>query len=131
MARIEDFVRLIARLFLAGVFLYDAVIILKGYGAAIRYTESFGITGMILPLVLLLQLGGGAALILGWQTRLIAPVFALFCLLTAIFFHRNLANANEAIQFGKDFGLAGGFLLLFVAGPGRYSIGWRLGGKRK
>ncbi len=36
-------------------------------------------------------------------------------------FHQNLADLNEAIQFGKDAGLCAGFLFLTITGPGAWS----------
>jgi putative oxidoreductase len=47
-------------------------------------------------------------------------------LLTALTFHRNLVDLTELIQFGKDFGLAGGFLLLAAGGAGDWSLDARL-----
>jgi hypothetical protein len=60
----------------------------------------------------------GLMIVAGFLTRLTSLGFAGFCLLTALIFHRDLADVTELIQFGKDFGLAGGFLFLAVAGAG-------------
>ncbi|MCR4281657.1 MAG: DoxX family protein, partial [Bauldia sp.] len=60
-------------------------------------------------------------IILGLWTRLVALAFAGFCVLTALTFHRDFADTNEIIQFGKDFAIAGGFLFLAAAGAGRWS----------
>ena len=65
---------------------------------------------------------GGLAIIVGLLTRLFSLGLAGFCVLTALIFHRNLADVTELIQFGKDFGLAGGFLFLAVAGAGAWSL---------
>jgi hypothetical protein len=34
----------------------------------------------------------------------------------------NIGEMNALIQFGKDLGLAGGFLMLFAAGPGAIAL---------
>ena len=56
--------------------------------------------------------------------RLLLAALALagFCVLAALFFHQNLADANEFIQFTKDMAIAGGFLLLVAFGAGGWSI---------
>jgi len=75
----------------------------------------------------LLQFAGGLLIVLGLFTRIAALAFAGFCLLTALIFHRNVADVMEAIQLGKDLGLAGGFLFLAAAGAGGWSLDARLG----
>ena len=119
---LDDFIRLVARICLAGVFLYDGYIIVSNYQGAVAYAAGYGVPSYLLPPVTALQLGGGLLLIAGWLTRLVALALALFCLSTATLFHADFAKSSEIIQFGKDIGLAGGFLLLYLAGPGRYSI---------
>jgi putative oxidoreductase len=59
---------------------------------------------------------------LGLLTRLVAAIFFVFCVMTAALFHNRLGVSTEALQFGKDFGLAGGFLFLIVTGPGALSL---------
>jgi|SRR6185312_5710462 len=65
------------------------------------------------PAVIALELGAGAALLTGWNAGWAAAVLSVFCLLTAIVFHRNFAERAERTQFIKDIALAGG--LAFVA----------------
>ena len=60
------------------------------------------------------------------MTRIAALAFALFCALTAVLFHWNFAVHNELLHFEKDLAIAGGFLVLAAAGPGRWSLDqWR------
>ena len=75
-----------------------------------------------MPLVILTELGGGLLIVLGFQTRLAALALAGFCILTAILFHRNLAEISEFIHFNKDLAIAGGFLLLVAFGAGNWSL---------
>ena len=78
--------------------------------------------GALLPLVIALELGGGLLLAIGWQTRLAALALAVFCVLAAVLFHVNLADRNELLHFEKDLAIAGGLLVLFAFGAGRYSV---------
>ena len=74
-----------------------------------------------------IEIGGGLALVLGFQTRGVALAIALFSIATAVFFHANFADHNQMINFLKNISIAGGLLQVVVAfGGGRFSIdGWR------
>jgi putative oxidoreductase len=65
------------------------------------------------PAVIALELGGGGALLVGWNAGIAAAALSFFCVLTAIVFHRNFAERAERTLFAKDIALAGG--LAFVA----------------
>jgi putative oxidoreductase len=121
MESLRDLALFVGRVFIAGIFIYDGIGILQHYAGSVAYAESFGIPGILMPLVVLLQIGGGVLILLGWWTRLVALAFAAFCVATAVFFHRDWSDFNELLHFGKDFGLAGGFLFLAAAGAGRWS----------
>src|ERR1700761_9111538 len=45
------------------------------------------------------EVGCGLLIILGYQTRIVAIIFALFCLTTAVFFHSNFADPNMMFHF--------------------------------
>src|SRR5580704_16314162 len=74
------------------------------------------IPGLLLPLVILLELGAGVALLLGWRLPFSAGALALFCLATAFGFHLNLADKVERTLFFKDLANAGA--LKVIAGTG-------------
>ncbi len=118
---------LVGRIFIAGVFIYDGTVIIRGWEATAAYVERFGISAGLLPLVVILQIGGGVLVVLGLLTRPVALAFAGFCVLTALIFHNDVQSGSEAIQFGKDFAMAGGFLFLVASGPGDWSLDARLG----
>lgn len=118
---------LVGRIFIAAIFIYDATLIARFPGDNLGYIESFGVPGFLLWPTALFQFVGGILIVLGLLTRLTALGLAGFCLLTALIFHRNAADVMETIQFGKDFGLAGGFLFLVAGGAGGWSVDARLG----
>jgi putative oxidoreductase len=127
MTALRDFAFLVGRIFMAAIFIYDSVLIAQAPAGNQAYMESFGVPGFLLWPTALFQFVGGVFLILGFLSRPTALAFAGFCILTALIFHANFGDVMEAIQFGKDFGLAGGFLLLTAAGAGGWSLDARLG----
>jgi putative oxidoreductase len=118
---------LLARLMLVFIFIIEGWGKIGNYAGVQEYMESHGVPGMLLPLVILTELGGGLLVAFGLVTRLAALALAGFCVLAALFFHHDLANADEFMQFTKDMAIAGGFLGLVAFGAGEWSIDglWR------
>jgi len=113
---------------LAGRFLIAALFVLSGWGkiggyaATQGYMHSAGVPGGVLPLVILLELGGGIAIVAGFYTRLVALLLAGFSILAALLFHAGSPDMVQQIMFLKNLGLAGGFLFLVANGAGRLSV---------
>lgn len=112
----------VARILLANIFLLAGISKITGYAGTQGYMESVGVPGMLLPLVILLEVGGGLALIVGWQTRWAAYALAGFSVIAAIIFHSNLGDKMQMIMFMKNFAIAGGLLLLAEHGAGAFSL---------
>lgn len=93
-----------------------------GYADTSAYMASMGVSSLLLPFVILLELGGGLALLAGYRTRLVAMLLALFCIAAALLFHSDLANKMQQISFMKNFALAGGLLLVTLHGAGFLSV---------
>jgi putative oxidoreductase len=74
-----------------------------------------------LPLVIALEFGGGAALALGAATRPLALALGVFSLMAALVFHQG-ADYSEALEFRKDFAIAGGLFALAALGAGAWSL---------
>nr|CAB3503778.1 unnamed protein product [Digitaria exilis] len=95
---------------------------ITGYAGTQQYMEAMGVPGFLLPLTILLEFGGGLAVLFGFLTRTTALFTAGFTLLTAFIFHSNFAEGVNSLMFMKNLTIAGGFLLLAITGPGAYSI---------
>jgi putative oxidoreductase len=61
----------------------------------------------LLPLVALLEIGAGGALLLGFYVPFAAGALSLFCLATAFAIHLHPSDRVERTQFVKDIALAG------------------------
>ena len=122
MERTTSFAAPVGRLLLGGFFALAGFNKIGGYAGTQGYMEAFGIPGALLPLVIALEIGGGLALIAGWQTRLVAFLLAGFCVVSAVIFHADTADQVQRILFMKNFAIAGGLLMLVALGPGRAAL---------
>ena len=120
---------------LLGRILLAAIFLLSGFGklTAIAGTAGyFGAMGLPVPTVTaivvgLIELLGGIAILVGFQTRITAWVLAIFTIATALVAHTGWADQNQMIHFLKNVAITGGFLVLASSGPGAYSIDARRG----
>jgi putative oxidoreductase len=132
-----DAALLLARIGLAAIFLYS------GYG---KLTNPAGFSGYLVNhgfpaglsyslalLAGLIEAFGGLAILAGFQTRYAAVLLALFTLVAALIGHRfwEITDAaqrgNQLIHFWKNIAMIGGFLALYVAGAGAFSVDARRG----
>jgi putative oxidoreductase len=116
------YIGLIGRILIAALFVLAGWSKIGAYAATQGYMHSAGVPGGVLPLVILLELGGGIAIIAGLFTRPVALLMAVFSVLTAVLFHAGSPDQMQQIMFLKNLGLAGGFLFLVVNGPGPVSL---------
>ncbi len=112
----------VGRVLLAALFILEGWSKVRGYQAAAGYMDRYGVPGVLLPAVIALELGGGLMLALGWRTRIAAVALAGFCIAAAALFHSQLLDRSHLLHFEKDLAIAGGLLVLAVAGAGRWSV---------
>lgn len=127
MDKMKDVVLLVSRVLLALMFVIAGWGKIGGYAGTQGYMEAMGVPGAVLPLVILLELGGGLAIVLGLFTRSIAVLLAGFTLMAAFLFHYQPAEQMQMLMFMKNLSIAGGFLALAAAGAGAFSLDARLG----
>lgn len=113
----------VARVLLAHIFILAGLNKMgAGYAGTQGYMEAMGVPGMLLPLVILVEIGAGLAVLLGWQTRWAALALAGFSVLAALIFHNNLGDQMQMILFMKNLAITGGLLLLAEHGAGAFSL---------
>jgi putative oxidoreductase len=110
------------RVLLASLFLISGLGKIASYAGAAGYMATAGVPGALLPLVIATEVLGGIAVILGWQTRIVALLLAGFSLLTALIFHTHFSDQTQTVMFLKNVSIAGGLLLLVANGAGWLSI---------
>jgi putative oxidoreductase len=115
---------------LLGRILIAVIFILGGFGklaaptATQGYIASVGLPAPLLAYIvaIVIEAGGGLLLLVGYRTKLVATVLALFCVVTALFFHNALGDQNQFIHFMKNLAMAGGLLQVAAFGPGAISL---------
>lgn len=127
MDKMKDVALLVGRVLLALMFVIAGWSKIGGYAGTQGYMEAMGVPGALLPLVILLELGGGLAVVLGLFTRTLSVLLAGFCVVAAVIFHYQPADQMQMIMFMKNLSVAGGFLALAAAGAGAFSVDARLG----
>lgn len=112
------------RLLLAGLFITAGASKLGAVAATQQNIAGVGLPFPVLAfwVAVLVELGGGFALVLGWRVRAAAAVLAFFTVITAIAFHAHFADQNQAIHFLKNFAIAGGLLQIVACGSGSFTL---------
>ena len=78
-------------------------------------------------LAVIVELGGGLAILFGLFIRPVAFVCAIWCVATALIAHTNFAERIQEVQFFKNMGMTGGFLYIATFGAGAWSLdAWRM-----
>jgi len=121
---LSDSMSLLGRILIAAIFLLSGVSKLSNPAAVIGYIESVGLPlpALALAAAVLVEVVGGAALVIGYQTRAVAAALAVFTVVTAFAFHNQLGDQNQFIHFFKNIAMAGGLLQVFAFGAGGWSV---------
>jgi len=115
---------LVGRVLLSAIYLLSGLSKLAAPAATIGYISSAGLpfAPLGLAIAVAVEVLGGAALIVGYRTRFVAAVLAIFAVATALAFHNHLADQDQFIHFFKNIAMAGGLLQVFAFGAGRFSL---------
>ena len=112
----------VARILISLIFVTSGLSKISGYEGTQGYMDAMGVPGALLPLVIAIEVLGGLAVMLGWQTRIAAFLLAGFSLLSALLFHANLGDQMQMIMFMKNISIAGGFLMIVSLGGGAFAL---------
>ncbi|MES0101871.1 DoxX family protein [Mesorhizobium sp. M0019] len=114
----------VGRILIAAIFIMSGLSKLGAPSATQGYIASVGLPLPLLSylLAVVTELGGGLLLLVGFQTRLTAAWLAVFTVVAAIFFHSNLADQNQFINFVKNVMITGGLLQVVAFGATSFSF---------
>ena len=118
------FLPLLGRILIGAPFLMSGLSKMSAYGATVAHIAAVGLPVPPLAFIVsvLIEAGGGVLLMSGYRARAVAPAMAVFCVVTALFFHRNFADQNQMIHFLKNVMMAGGLLQIAYFGAGAFSL---------
>jgi putative oxidoreductase len=123
---------LVGRILLSLIFLIAGYRKLMGVAASAGYFAKLGfpMPEVMVWVAIAIELGGAILLIVGWKTRWVAWLLALFTLIAAFAAHRfwevdAAQYANQMNHFLKNIAIVGGFIILATTGPGALSVDGR------
>jgi putative oxidoreductase len=122
-------VLLVGRVLIAAIFLNAGVRKLLGFAGTVGYFTKLGFPApeLFAVLAIVIEVGGSILLIIGWKTRWVAWLLALFVLIAALAAHRfwqfdAAQYANQMNHFMKNLAIIGGLLFVASFGPGSASV---------
>lgn len=114
----------IGRILIGGIFAMSGLTKIPVYGATTGMIAAAGLP--LAPLgwgiAIAVEIGLGLLLLVGWRVRPVAATLVVWCLATAVFFHRDFADQNMMIHFLKNLMIAGGLLQIVHFGAGAFSL---------
>lgn len=126
---LQNSAALAGRILLALIFIISGYGKIGGYAGTAGYMASKGMpmVDMLLPLAILVELGGGLLIAIGWKARWVAAAVFLFLIPVTLVFHNPAgldpaAAQQQMIQLLKNVSIMGGILGLIAFGPGAYSL---------
>lgn len=120
---------LTGRILIALIFILSGFSKIAGFDGTVGYIASQGLpTPPLLAIVaIIVEIGGGLMLVLGWRARWGAVALLVFTALAALLFHNFWSvPADQAqiqtIMFMKNISIMGGLLFVVVHGSGKLSL---------
>lgn len=125
---VKKFGPLVGRILLALIFIISGFGKIVDFQGTVGYIQSAGLPAAQLGAIvaIIVELGGGILLVLGWKARWAAAALFIFTFLAGILFHAFWSSPPEQammqqIQFMKNLAIMGGLLFVVAYGSGPLS----------
>jgi len=125
----QNALNLLGRLLIVVLFLPAGLSKIKGFEGTVGYFASLGMPAPTLGVIvaIIAEVLGSAALLMGYQTRIVAILLAVFTLAASITGHAFWTAPADAafiaqLLFFKNIAVMGGLLVLASSGAGKFSI---------
>jgi putative oxidoreductase len=120
---------LIGRCLIAALFLIFGIRKILAFGFYAGYFAKLGFPApeVMVVLAIIVEVGGGALLAIGWKTRWMAWALALFVVIATLMAHRYWeSDAQQYVaqmtNFWKNVTILGGLMMVAAFGPGPMSV---------
>jgi putative oxidoreductase len=122
---------LISRLMIIAIFVQGALGKIMGWSGQASYMQSHQLPAQLIPamlgMALLIEVGGGLCLLVGWKARAAAFVMFLYLGMVSVLLHNfwavhGASAGGMQTQFLKNVGIMGGLLMIADSGPGKWSL---------
>ena len=115
-------VEFVGRILLSALFLIEGLGKISMQEEVIMYMEEYGVPGILFIPATALEVLFPLLLIVGYKTKWVASIMALFTFAVAIIFHTDFSEGMQMMFFLKDLAIAGGFMIVIAYGPGKISL---------
>jgi len=126
---VADAVALVGRILLAVIFIKSGWGKIGGFEqtAGMMATKGLPFPEVLLVVTILVEIGAGLLLAIGYKARWAALAFAIWLIPVTLVFHKFWGIPADQVQmqsinFYKNVAILGGMLMVFAFGPGRYSV---------
>ena len=120
---------LVGRVLLALIFIIAGYGKITGFEGTVGYMQAYNMpmTQILAVIAIIIELGGGIMIAVGWKARWGAAAIFIFVLVASFVFHAFWAvPADQAqlqnIMFMKNLAIMGGMLYIIVYGSGPLSV---------
>lgn len=120
----RNLISLISRVLISALFLMSGVNKILHPVATQEYMASYGmpLTGLFMLAAIVVELGGGLSVLLGYKARWGATALAIFLVPATLIFHTNFGDQIQTIMFMKNLAILGGLLMIIQYGSGRIAL---------
>jgi putative oxidoreductase len=119
----------IGRVLLALIFIVSGLGKITGFEGTVGYMQAYSMpmTQALLVLAIIIELGGGILVAIGWKARWGAAALGLFVIIVTLIFHRFWAVPEDQVMLQqvmvmKNLSILGGLLYVMAHGPGRWAV---------
>ncbi len=122
---LQQYGPLIGRILLSVIFIIAGAKKIFSFAGTASYMASKGLpmTEVLLVVTIIIELGGGLMILLGWQARWAATAIFLFLIPVTVFFHPVWADPEQFNAFFKNLAIMGGMIYIMIHGSGPLSLG--------
>ena len=124
-------VEFVGRILLSALFLIEGLGKISMQEEVIMYMEEYGVPGILFIPATALEVLFPLLLIVGYKTKWVASIMALFTFAVAIIFHTDFSEGMQMMFFLKDIAIAGGFMIIIAYGPDKISLDYYFKSKQK